>query len=166
VDRDRTIVLPALRPRNRAAFTTAELLVVLGMMGTLAMVGLPRFDKALKKERTRGALTSVAGHVALARETAVARGCVTTLHLASGPEARLMVTSCKLLGPGVDTVGRVDSVAARLGVELWSSADSLRFGPAGLRLEYETAIVSASRSSTDVLFKLAINPVGRVVWQP
>ncbi|MFN2566178.1 MAG: Tfp pilus assembly protein FimT/FimU [Gemmatimonadaceae bacterium] len=145
-------------------FTTAELLVVLALMGTLALAGLPRFGEALTHERMRTALTTVAGYAAVARETAVARGCATTLHLSSGWDGRVVITSCRLIGPGVDTVGVVDSVASRLRVKVWSTSDMIRFGPSGLRLDYEVTTVAVGAEDGEAALEFAINPVGRVIW--
>jgi len=162
VDRN---AVPSTRPdRRRAGFTAAELTVVVAIMGALAVAGLPRFNEALAKERMRSALASVAGYVAVARETAVARGCPTTLHLSSGWEAQVLITSCKLIGPGVDTVGTVDPIASRMGVKLWSTSDAVRFGPSGLRLDYEVTTVAVGLEDGEAASEFSVNPVGKVVW--
>jgi Tfp pilus assembly protein FimT len=152
-----------LPPRRlgRAGFTTLELVSALGVVVLLTIIGIPKFRETLVRERMRGALRAVAMHVAVARETAVARGCITTLHFTGGSDARAWVTSCKTVGAGVDTVGSVDPFGSRFGVNAAVSTDSVRFNPAGLRVEYQMTLVALSIPANGLAGTVAINQLGR-----
>jgi Tfp pilus assembly protein FimT len=153
------------RTNRKSGFTTFELMVSLSMMGLMTLLGLPKFSRTLTQERMRAAVTAISMQVAVARETAVARGCLTTLHLTSGADGRAWITSCKTVGAGVDTVGTVDPVAGRFRVTLGVTTDSVRFMPTGLRADYETTQVSLSIVDSNVTGSVAVNQLGKAIVQ-
>jgi Tfp pilus assembly protein FimT len=57
--------------RHLRGFSTLELLVVIGIMGTVAAIGLPRIMTFVKLSQIRGAASSVASEITSARAKAI-----------------------------------------------------------------------------------------------
>ena len=143
-------------------FSLVQLLVAMTIMAALMGLGYPKLKDSVVKEAVRSARRQVTTQVAITREVAAQRGCSATLHLDEGAASRVWVTACSLNGPGLDTVGTVEQLSSRFGVEMASSTDSIVFTPQGLRRGMSWVGMQfslAGHSDT-----LAISPVGRAVW--
>ncbi len=143
-------------------FSFVQPLVAMTIMGTMMGLGYPKLKDSVAKEAVRSARREVTTQVAITREVAAQRGCSATLHIDEGAASRVWVTACSVNGPGVDTVGAVEQLSTRFGVEMESSTASIVFTPQGLRRGMTWVGMSfslAGHSDT-----LAISPVGRAVW--
>lgn len=146
---------------SRPGFSLFEIVVVCSVIALIAVAGMPRFRQALVKERMRAAVSAVSTHAAVARETAIARGCLTTLHFTAGTGGTAWITSCKTVGSGLDTVGAIDPIASRFRVSMAVTVDSVRFTPFGLRADYQTTQVSITMAGNPQVGTVSINQLGR-----
>jgi hypothetical protein len=111
---------------------------------------------------------SIANYVARARGSAVARGCQSTLNLTTGTTGRIWVTSCKTGDLGrttaVDTVGTVDQIASKYGVNLSSTVNTITFDRRGIatNFAFQTIKVTGNTYAT-VMDSIRVNPVGKVL---
>jgi prepilin-type N-terminal cleavage/methylation domain-containing protein len=62
------------RRGRRRAFTLVELVITLGVLGTLAAIAIPRYHSAVLRHRAELAAQRIAADLDLARRTAIARG--------------------------------------------------------------------------------------------
>jgi prepilin-type N-terminal cleavage/methylation domain-containing protein len=144
---------------RNSGFTIIELLWVIVLMGLMAALGIPRIRDAVQKQNVRGARIAAVAHVVKARNAAVQRGCLATVHLRNS--GAVWVTACRTTGSGLDTLGGMDDLYERYGVRLSATRDSVQFDPRGLSLGNQSAsIVVANALATDTIM---INAVGRVV---
>ena len=143
-------------------FSLIQLLVAMSIMAVMLGLGYPKLKDSVIKEAVRSARREVTTQIAVTREVAAQRGCSATLHIDEGAASRIWVTACSVNGSGVDTVGAVEQLSSRFGVEMESSTDSIVFTPQGLRRGMTWVGLRfslAGHSDT-----LAISPVGRAVW--
>ena len=144
-----------------SGFTLAESLLVMTVLGVVSAFGVPRIRHTMYSISVRSARATVTTHAAKSRAAAVQRGCRSVLHVTPGSNGHVWVTACALRGAGRDTLGGVDPVAARFGVALVPSRDSIQYDPRGLSLERAVATVGISRGG--VADSLMINELGKVV---
>lgn len=62
------------RPGRHRAFTLVELIITIGVLGTLAAIAIPRYHSAVVRHRVELAAQRIAADLDLARRTAIARG--------------------------------------------------------------------------------------------
>ncbi len=148
--------------RQYRGFSLIEMLVVITIMGILTTVALPHLQGTVIRQSVRGAKLTVATHVARARGTAAGRGCPAVMHLVNGLDARVWVTSCSIIGGGIDTVGMVDAISGRFDVAVTATADSIVFAPTGLVMSTGWFAVRFVRGGE--VDSLAVSPVGRRIW--
>ncbi len=161
-----------IRMINRRGFNMIEMIVVMIVVGLVIAISAPRIKDGLEKINVREARVSMANYVARTRGSAVARGCRTVLHMTQGTTGKVWITSCKPSDMGrppavalsVDTVGTVDQLASRYGVNLYSSVDSITFDRRGIAttFAFSTIRVTGAAYST-IKDSLRVNPVGKVV---
>jgi hypothetical protein len=100
----------------------------------------------------------------------VARGCQTTLNMTTGTTGRVWITSCKTgdfaQAVTVDTIGTVDQLATRYGVNLASTVNALTFDRRGIatNFAFQTIKVTGNTYAT-VKDSIRVNPVGKVLLQ-
>jgi len=161
----------AYRPKkamNRRGFTLIELIVVVMVIGVVIGISAPRIRDGMEKINVREAKVSVANYVARARGSAVARGCQSTLNVVTGTAGRVWVTSCKTGDAGrtvaIDTVGAVDQIATRYGVNLSSTANTITFDRRGIATNFASQTIKVTGTTyTSVMDSIRINPVGKVL---
>lgn len=156
------------KPMNRHGFTLIELIVVVMIIGVVIGISAPRVRDGMEKINVREAKVSVANYVARARGSAVARGCQSTLNITTGTTGKIWVTSCKTGDAGrtvaIDTVGTVDQVATKYGVNLSSTANTITFDRRGIatNFAFQTIKVTGNTYAT-VQDSIRVNPVGKVL---
>ena len=151
---------------GRSGATAVEMILVATIIGLLTAMGFPQMRQALDKAGVRAARADVTTFTALARASAVQRGCRSVMHLASGANSRVWVTACPrhVPGPGsVDTVAPIDDVQSRYHVSLTATDDSVQFDPRGMRVDYRTTVVRFTGAGAASADSLTINPLGKAV---
>ncbi|MGH7672330.1 MAG: pilus assembly FimT family protein [Gemmatimonadales bacterium] len=153
---------------KRSGFTTIEMIIVVVIIGVLATVGFPRIQDALEKQSRRSMRAALVSYVAMARGSAVARGCRASVHFISGPNSRVWVTACSTKA-GAAATARDTLVAPvwtedRWGHRLQSGRDSVSFSARGLRqnLLHTTILIRTKGDLTRD--SVAVNELGRVVY--
>jgi prepilin-type N-terminal cleavage/methylation domain-containing protein len=148
---------------GKKGFTTIELVIVVILIGVIASIGFPRLRRGLEKQRIRNTKALLATMVATARGTAVQRGCVATLNLATDS---VWVTACGLVGnppPASVLVGTAKRVKTDVNVTLNSSSPTITYDPRGIRLNFQpTTIRVIGPTYQD---SVVINELGKVKRQ-
>lgn len=102
-------MVPGRIPVNgQRGFTMAELLVVIGLIGIIALTATPLFLSFLESQQTRGAAQQVATLLAQARQLAIASNTSYRVEVdVPGNRLRFVNTSnnSPWTGPGTDTQG-------------------------------------------------------------
>jgi prepilin-type N-terminal cleavage/methylation domain-containing protein len=158
-----TTPMPVVQqPTRRSGFTIHEIVVVMVIAGIAAALTMPKMLSAVPKTNVRSARYGFDALAARAHAVAVHRGCKATLNFTTGAAGRVWVTACKVSGTGIDTVGRVERLAARYGVTMTSSQSSVQYDPRGISVGYQSATVlfTSTGSSKD---SAMINKLGKVV---
>jgi prepilin-type N-terminal cleavage/methylation domain-containing protein len=160
--------IPRLPLITRGGFTLLELIITMAVISTIIAISAPRIRDTMEKINVRSAKVAVANYVARTRSSAVGRSCRTVMHITQGTSGRVWITSCRSGDIGrtlaVDTVGKIDSVAARFGVNLASTVDSLSFDGRGLATTFAFSTISVrSVALSTVLDSIRVNPIGKVV---
>ncbi len=146
---------------SRSGFTFIETLTVLVIVTTILSLGTPTFRRWLGRESVRAARHELSTHLARTRAAAVQRGCRAVLHL-DDTYSRVWVTSCRVQGLGIDTVGSVDDLAERFGVALDVDGDSIVFTPQGIA--YGTSWLTVNISNGSFSKGIEISPLGNALW--
>ena len=160
---------PKLGMHNSRGFTLIELIVVVMVIGVVIGISAPRVKDGMEKINVREAKVSMANFVARARGSAVARGCQSTLNMTTGIAGKVWVTSCKTGDLGrttaVDTVGNVEQIASKYGVNLSSTTNTITFDRLGIETPFGAfqTIKVTGNSYTTVKDSIRINPVGKVL---
>ena len=151
---------------RRSGFTTIEMVIVVLIIGVIATLGFPRLRDSVQKQNYRSAKAALATYVAIARGTAVARGCRTALHFVSGLSSRVWVTSCKInSNVGRDTIGSVEFLGDRFNLRLQAGKDSIQFDSRGIRLSFERTVIKIRTKADQDRDSVVINQLGKVVSQ-
>lgn len=154
----------AAAPRSaslRSGFTLLELLVVLTIAGIMMAFAYPRVRESMHGEAVLGARRELMSQLARARSTAAQRGCRAELQLQAAT-ATAYVTSCRTVGPGIDTIGEISRFGSRYRVAMTSTGDSLGFGPTSIGLGTAPITVSFMRGRDTA--RVIISSVGRPRW--
>lgn len=116
-----------------AGFTLVETLLVVVILGTVALIGVPRMRAGIISTDLRGARTALTSLVAKARASATQSSRVTLLKI-EGNNAYVLARPRLVPLPGstADTVGQVQRLDDLYGVTLSAAVDSIRFDPRGL----------------------------------
>jgi prepilin-type N-terminal cleavage/methylation domain-containing protein len=146
----------------RGGFSLIEMLTGLVIVSILVAAAMPRARNALIAGNIRSARQTVSAAATTARAAAVARGCRTTLHLPNS--GAIWVTGCRRFGPGIDTLGPVDSISKRFSVSLNSTTDSIVFTPRGLRADVQATVIRFTKSTYSGMDSVVISPIGRVAY--
>ena len=154
--------------RRQSGFTLLEIIVTMAFLTVVYAISAPRIKDGMEKINVRSAKVAVANYVARTRSAAVGRSCRTVFHIAQGATGRIWITSCRPSDLGrtlaVDTVGKVDSVAVRFGVNLSSTVDSIAFDGRGLTTTFAFSTLRVrSVAMTTIVDSIRVNPIGKVV---
>jgi len=142
-------------------FTLVEVLLVMAIIGIASAFAIPNMRNAMNREATKAARREVTTQVMRARSAAVQRGCRATIHLrATGNLA--WVTSCKMTGSGIDTIGSISRLGSRHGIKMTTTADSLPFASNGIGLGAATIALTFTKGGA--ASSLSLTRVGRAVW--
>lgn len=147
-----------------AGYTIVEMVLVVVIMGVIAAIGFPRIRGALDSQNVRSARAAAQTFVVKARAAAVQRGCRGTLNTPG--DGRMWVTVCRAVpavGSTVDTLGPVETLAARYNVTISPSRDSIAFDARGLKINFERVTIRFAHGS--ITDSLVVNELGKVVRQ-
>lgn len=150
-----------------------EIVVVLVIVGALVSIAMRPLNYQRLKTNARSARVKASQGLALARSTAIARGCVAVFHLQVTnsappvpPPGTMWVTACTAnqigaLGPATETLGKVDTLTNRFGVTVSGTADSIQFDSRGFTVNYVSGAYAFSAGS-GARDSLTITSMGRV----
>lgn len=143
---------------NRRGMTLIEMLIVIGLIGLMAAMGIPRIGSAIAKQNVRSARAAVVSMHATARAAAIQRGIATSLVFDGNT---LLVVSRHPVTGALDTVGEPQDFNRRYGVTVTTTADTLQFDARGLgTATTDTRIVVSRGVYAD---GIVINSLGRVL---
>jgi type II secretory pathway pseudopilin PulG len=142
-----------------------EVVIVVVIIGIIAVIGIPRINKAFQKTNARSARVAAGTYVATARQAAIQRGCKGVVHF-SASAGTVWVTVCPRMattGSGtIDTVGTVNKLSTLYNVTMSETLDSVQFDPRGLSIT--AAQSSVAFTATDgTRDSILINQLGKVV---
>jgi prepilin-type N-terminal cleavage/methylation domain-containing protein len=152
---------------NKRGFSFIEIMIVMVIIGVVASFGIPRIRDAVLKTNIRSARVGFSVLAVKARQAAVARGCRGVVHITAGTSGTVWVTVCQLtatgnVGAAVDTLGSIEQLAARYGVSIATTADSIQYDPRGISIGYTQAIVRFTASGTSAMDSAVVNAIGKV----
>lgn len=140
-------------------FSLIEMVIVIVVIGVLLTVSMPYFRSASLKSDLRAGIDAIASLHATAKATAIQRGRMARLVLASSTSSAYVVAN-DASGSGVDTVGVVENLDSRFGVSFTTSRDTLSFTPRGIGTELSgTTIIVTKSSLSDTI---TISAAGRL----
>ena len=148
---------------GRKGFSTIEMIIVVVLIGIIASIGFPRLRRGLEKQRIRNTKALLATMVATARGTAIQRGCVARLNIATDS---VWVTACGLVGnppPANQLVGTAKRVKEDVNITLTSTQPTITYDPRGMRLNFlQTTVRVIGPTYQD---SVVINELGKVKRQ-
>ena len=142
--------------------------MVIVVAGLMIAISAPRIRDRMEKINVREAKVSMANYVARTRATAVSRGCNTTLNMTTGTSGKAWITSCKptdiARSVSVDTVGTVDQIASRYGINLSTTANTITFSSRGIATNFAFQTIKVTSASySSVVDSIRVNPIGKVL---
>jgi type II secretory pathway pseudopilin PulG len=146
--------------KGRSAFSLAELLLVLVLVGVMLALIMPKLGASYAARQVSSARARVGALAARARAVAQARSCVDTLHITSGTTGKAWITACAPNGTGLDTVTVGDSLAARYSVTI-GAAQNFVFDTRGMNASGASTSITISKNSTTD--SVVIDATGRVI---
>jgi prepilin-type N-terminal cleavage/methylation domain-containing protein len=143
---------------EKRGFTILELLIVIGLIGLMAAIALPRISRTLVGQNVKSSRAAVISAHGLARATAIQRGIASKLVFSGNT---VLVISENPVTRAVDTVGVPNNLYDRYGVTVTTTRDTLKFDPNGIGADGgDTKVVVTRGASTE---SVEINAVGRVL---
>jgi prepilin-type N-terminal cleavage/methylation domain-containing protein len=139
-------------------FSMVELMMAIVVMGATTGMSYPLLSHVISAQDVQSASNAIVTMQATARAAAIRRGSTVVMDIAGG---KIVIRSNDPVTGVPDTVGTVEDIAARYGVSVLTSRDSLRFDPRGLGTELSTTVVyvwNAAHADT-----LQISRLGRVL---
>jgi prepilin-type N-terminal cleavage/methylation domain-containing protein len=121
------------RPRVEAGFTLVEAMVALSLFALLAALALPRVESTIALVSVKSARTAAATRFQIARTIATHGNRTAIVRISGGSvwvEAR--PRTVPVAGSTVDTIGLVAVLDRDHGVTVWSTLDSVVYGPRAL----------------------------------
>jgi prepilin-type N-terminal cleavage/methylation domain-containing protein len=143
---------------NRRGFTLLEVLIVIGLVGVMAALGIPRIRRAIVRQNVRSARDAVVTMHAKARAVAIQRGSATALVFQAN---NVLIVSRHPVTGAPDTIGQPTDLHGRYGVTVNRTRDTLVFDSRGLGMETGNTKVTVAKN----VFQdsVVINPWGRVL---
>ena len=127
---------------NRRGFTLMELIVTIGIIGLLAVIGLPRIGDAFRKQSVVSAKAAVVSLHAAARANAVQRAYSTFLVIDGNT---LRMYSRDPLTGSLQQIGNDSDLGDRYGVAVSATRDTLWFDPRGLGMETSSTRITLTK---------------------
>jgi len=143
---------------QRRGFTLIEILVVIGLIGLLAAIAMPRISQTLVNTNVKSGRAAVISAHGLARATAIQRGITSELVFSGNT---LVVLSENPVTRAVDTIGAPNNLYDRYGVTVTTTRDTLTFDPNGIGADGGATKVVVTRGAYTQ--SIEINAVGRVI---
>ncbi|HXF94506.1 MAG TPA: GspH/FimT family protein [Gemmatimonadales bacterium] len=154
---------------SNRGFSAIEMVIVVVLIGIIATIGFPRLKDALEKQNRRDMRAALVSYLALARNSAVARGCRSAVHFVSGPNSRVWVTACSTR-PGAAPTAR-DTLAGPVWTEAqWNhrfyaiGRDSINYDARGLRQQLVATTIKIRTKGEVERDSVVVNPVGKVIY--
>jgi prepilin-type N-terminal cleavage/methylation domain-containing protein len=120
-------------------FTIIELMIVVTILGTLALIGLPRMRDGMTRSNVRGGRTTLINLLSKARTAATQTNRVTLLKIqGNNAFVRARPRLVAAAGSDADTLGAVQPLGDLYGVTVTAAIDSVRFDPRGLGTGFGT----------------------------
>jgi prepilin-type N-terminal cleavage/methylation domain-containing protein len=142
--------------RRNNGFTMIETLVTVVIVSTMCAVAVPRVRTGILQESVRGARITVATELSSARGAAGQRSCPSVIHISSGSDSAVWVTTCQ--GNMIDTVS-FTRLSNKYDVTVSSTMDSIVYSPNGLAGTSAWSTVTFERGG--IADTLRITPMGR-----
>lgn len=146
--------------KGRSAFSLAELLLVLVLVGLMLVIMMPKLGASYAKRQVSSARARVSALASRARGVAQARSCVDTLHVTAGVSGKAWITVCAPNGTGLDTETVADSLAARYSVTI-GAAQNFVFDSRGMNASGGSTSITISKNSTTD--SVVVDATGRVI---
>ncbi|MGH7607967.1 MAG: GspH/FimT family pseudopilin [Gemmatimonadales bacterium] len=151
-----------------SGFSTIEIIIVIVLIGIISVIGIPLIRDSLEKQDGRSMRAGIVGYIALARSTAVSRGCRGSVHFVSGGNSRLWVTACSTRAGAPpterDTIGGPEWTEARWRHRFQATRDSIDFDFRGLRRTLTRTVILIRTRGDVTRDSVVVNPVGTVVY--
>lgn len=144
--------------KGRSAFSLAEILLVLVLVGLVSVLIIPKLGASYAKTQVAAARARITALAGRARLVAIGRSCADTLHITSGTTGVAWITVCAPNGTGLDTETVADLVARRYGVTIATSRNFV-FDPRGMLISVFPSVVITKNSVSD---SVVIGASGRV----
>ena len=144
-------------------FTLIELMIVVTILGTLALIGLPRMRDGMTRSNVRGARTTLINLLSKARTAATQTNRVTLFKI-QGNNAFVLARP-RLVAAGIstaDTLGAVEQLGEIYGVTVTAAIDSVRFDPRGMGTGFGAAGTTFSVSRNGKTETITVDGLGRV----
>lgn len=144
---------------KQAGFTLIEMLIVVVLVGTMVLIGMPRMMNTLEHNDVRGARTKVVGLFNRAKAMAIETNRSTSFHI---QPTMVMITQA-LPGGGTDTVHVMDF--GPYGVGLVGTRTMIVIDPRGVVTNLGTSTASIALSKGVHADTVRITGFGRVLSQ-
>jgi prepilin-type N-terminal cleavage/methylation domain-containing protein len=153
--------------RNQG-FSMIELIFVVAIIGLVVMIGAPRLRDSIEKQNRRSMRAALVTYVAVARNTAVARGCRSSVHFVSGGNSRVWVTACSVKQGAAltarDTVVGPEWTEAQWNHRFVAGRDSINFDSRGLRQNLVRTKITIRNKQDQDRDSVVVNEVGKVTY--
>lgn len=149
---------------RRQGYTLTEMIIVVGVVGLLSLVSLPKFSGLVERNKLQAAREELAAAIATARAAAIQKGRSATLHLSGN---QMWVTAVTSGAGATTTIVPVKSFTSLYNVSVAASAPagltSVTFdmrGFASPRLSSTGRFVITGTSRKD---SICITPAGQIM---